>query len=312
MARLKGLAAHVLKRLPALTLDVALELAPGTVTALVGPSGAGKSTLLGCIAGHLVLDGGEVRFDGERWDGRLPPQARGVGLVSRPLALFPHLSARANVAFGATEPARVERLMLALELAPFAARYPRQLSAGERQRVAIARALAPRPRLLLLDEPFNGMDPELALRLREQVLALAREDACPVLLVTHDLAEACWLGDRLGVLASGRLFQLGTPEAVLARPVSAKAARIVGMENLYDGDAWGIRAEHVEIHAAPAEGAVPCTLVRLAPEGGRWRGVFRLATGEPLTAFMTAPSLPSGSHAWASLPATHRVTFANK
>jgi iron(III) transport system ATP-binding protein len=290
-----GLSAHVVRR----QLDMTLDLPAGTITALVGPSGAGKTTLLRCLAGLEPLDAGHVRFGEEDWS-RLKPQARGLGMVFRPPALFPHLTARANVAFGAVGP--IEDLLARLELAAFADRYPRQLSAGEQQRVAIARALAPRPRLLLMDEPFTALDSPLERRLHEAFLGLARELGAPVLLATHDLAEACWLGDRLGVLDDGRLLQLGKPDEVVQRPATAAAARLVGVANLFPGHGrgghvawgpyeieapaaragaltWGIRAERLEVMVAGTGGLneLPGVVARLAP----WSGQVRLAIEVP-------------------------------
>ncbi|MDB5101244.1 MAG: ABC-type spermidine/putrescine transport system, ATPase component [Cyanobacteria bacterium RYN_339] len=301
-----SLKAAVVRRLPDLALDVELELLPGTITALVGPSGAGKTTLLRCLAGLERLDAGEIRFGAEDWT-HLPPQARGLGMVFRPPSLFPHLTARANVAFGARGP--VDDLLARLELEAFADRYPRQLSAGEQQRVAIARALATRPRLLLMDEPFTALDGPLERRLHEAFRAIAHELGAPVLLVTHDLAEACWLGDRLGVLAAGKLLQIGPPDEVVQRPTTAAAARLVGVTNLYPGDGrnghvawgpymieapaaragaltWGIRPERVDVAVVGTGNLneLPGLVTRLAP----WSGQARLAIEVPQAGMLEA------------------------
>ena len=314
----------VKKRLEGWTLDVDLTLEPGRITALVGPSGAGKTTLLHVIAGLLPPDEGQVVLGEQAWTAEVPPQERGAGVVFRPPALFPHLTARANVAFGAEDPALVERLLDRFELLAFAERFPRQLSAGEQQRVAIARALAMRPRVLLLDEPFTALDPALARRLYEAL----REEALglPVLLVTHDLTEAAWLADRLGVLSAGRLLQLGPTAEVLARPTSPEVARTVGFANVERGElrdgwlhwgryrvapaagegpvGWAIRAEQIVVHDQSAPQTLPGSLRRLAALPGGWRALVDVpGAGLLEAAGQTMPRLAVGDPVWLGLPA---------
>jgi molybdate transport system ATP-binding protein len=202
-------------------LHVALDAGAETL-AIVGPSGAGKSTLLRAIAG-LVAARGSVEVDGEEWSG-LPPERRSVGFVFQDYALFPHLSVRGNVAFAGPPGDLLERL----GIAHLADARPRELSGGERQRVALARALARRPKLLLLDEPLAALDPHTRDEIRAELRTTLRELGLPALVVTHDFVDAAALADRVGVLVDGRLVQVGSPEELIASPVSPFVARFAG------------------------------------------------------------------------------------
>ena len=227
------------KRYPGFLLSLSLVLEEGQTLALLGPSGSGKSTVLKIVAGLEPPDAGRVLFSGRDVTG-LPPERRGVGMLFQSYALFPHLSAYDNVAFGLVERrwprdrirARVTELLERTGLAAHAAKRPHQLSGGERQRVALARALAPRPSLLLLDEPLAALD----LRLREELLLLLRqvlrEEGVSALYVTHDQAEAFALADRVLVIREGRRVQEGPPPEVYARPKDAWTARFLGHKNV--------------------------------------------------------------------------------
>jgi len=244
-----GLAARVLVRRPGFTLDVDLELARGEVLAVLGPNGAGKSTLLGVLAGLLRPDAATVRL-GERVltdtaaGLHVPAHRRGVGLLAQQALLFPHLSALANVAFGpraggatrvqAEEVARA--LLDAVEAGELAGRRPGQLSGGQAQRVALARALAPRPELLLLDEPLSALDVDVAPAMRALLRRVLREQRQTAVLVTHHVLDALVLADQVIVLAEGRVVEQGPAREVLARPRSPFAARIAGL-NLVPGTA---------------------------------------------------------------------------
>jgi iron(III) transport system ATP-binding protein len=225
---------------------VDLVLKRGEITALLGPSGCGKSTLLKSIAGLERLDAGEIRAaDGALWSGggtHLPPEARRIGMVFQDYALFPHLDALRNVAFGLKGADRLDRARAALEgieLADKARAYPHELSGGEQQRVALARALAPQPDLVLLDEPFSGLDRRLRGELRETTLAALKAAGTAALFVTHDAEEAMAGSDRLALMRGGKLIQDGAPEAVYLNPVSADAARLLGDVNVWEGAAKG-------------------------------------------------------------------------
>ncbi len=211
-----------------------LDLADHELLALVGPSGCGKSTVLRMIAGLQPVDEGIIELSGDVVDdGRsaVPPERRGVGLVFQEHALFPHLSVAGNVGFGVRTDDRAHRVAEMLELVglhDLGTRYPHELSGGERQRVALARALAPRPRLLLLDEPFASLDPNLRTRIRDDVADILRATRTPAVFVTHDQNEALAIGDRIAVMRAGRLEQVGTPEDVFHRPIDSFVASFMG------------------------------------------------------------------------------------
>ena len=199
------------------------------LVALVGPSGCGKSTLLRLAAGLAALDSGEIRIGGDVVDDgvrRVEPEHRRAGLVFQEHALFPHLSVADNITFGlrgvsrAARAARCEHWLGVIGLAGHGDRYPHELSGGERQRVALARALAPEPRLVLLDEPFASLDPNLRARLRTDIVDVLRSTGTPALFVTHDQAEALSVGDRVAVMRAGRIEQDGPPDDVYHRPAN--------------------------------------------------------------------------------------------
>lgn len=214
-----------------------LELFPGRIACLLGPSGCGKSTLLRLIAGLETPDLGEIRI-GDRVvaspAGALPPEDRGVGLVFQDNALFPHLDVQGNVGFGLTGLSRADRtrevlrLLDQFQIRRLASEWPHSLSGGEQQRVAIARALARTPSLLLLDEPFSGLDGVLRDAVRGALLEDLRRLGTTVLVVTHDPEEAMAIADDLILMSEGRILQAGAPEDVYRRPVSLIAARLLG------------------------------------------------------------------------------------
>lgn len=225
-----------------------LTLAPGRIACLLGPSGCGKSTLLRMIAGLEPVDGGDLRIAGETVStpaAMTPPEQRGVGLVFQDNALFPHLDVTGNVGFGlsALPPAaraeRTRRLLDQFHIAHLARSFPHMLSGGEQQRVAIARALAREPALLLLDEPFSGLDGHLRETVRSALLGDLRAAGASVLVVTHDPEEAMGIADDLVLMAAGRILQTGTPADCYRRPVSAEAARLLGEMILLPGDVRG-------------------------------------------------------------------------
>ena len=222
--------------------DVSLTVGDHELLALVGPSGCGKSTLLRILAGLETADAGTVALGGVVVDdGRhpLPPERRHVGLVFQEHALFPHLDVAGNVGFGlrdgwssAQRRARVAEVLDLVGLGVYGSRFPHELSGGERQRVALARALAPRPALLLLDEPFASLDPNLRQQIRTDVVHILRATGTPAVFVTHDQLEALAVGDRVAVLEAGRLAQLATPQDVFHRPVGPFVARFMGEADL--------------------------------------------------------------------------------
>lgn len=221
-----------------------LEVGSGEIVCLVGPSGCGKTTALRLAAGLERLQKGEIRIDGRLVAGpgiSLAPEVRGVGLVFQDFALFPHMTVADNVAFGLRGEGRAGRravvgdLLAMVGLEHYADKYPHMLSGGEQQRVALARALAPRPAIVLLDEPFSGLDVRLREDVREQTLTILREVGASALVVTHDAEEAMYMGDRIAVLQKGRLVQVGEPAHVYRHPESAFVARFLGEVNWLHG-----------------------------------------------------------------------------
>ena len=214
-----------------------LDAAPGELLTVIGPSGCGKSTLLRLVAGLDRPDTGTIRIDGAEVAGPrawVQPERRRVGLVFQDHALFPHLDVTRNVAFGLDQLSRADRRsrvgeVLALaRLEHLARRYPHELSGGEQQRVALARALAPRPAVVLLDEPFSSLDETLRAQVRADTIGVIRATGTTALLVTHDQTEALSVGDRVVVMAQGRIEQADTPVAVFERPTTRFVASFMG------------------------------------------------------------------------------------
>ncbi|MBA3606631.1 MAG: ABC transporter ATP-binding protein [Acidimicrobiia bacterium] len=227
--------------------DVDLDVAPGTICALLGPSGSGKTTLLRSIAGLEAPEAGTIEL-GEQllFDSRtaVPAEKRRIGMVFQDWALFPHLSVAQNVGFGLGRRPDRDRVTAVLEmvgLAAHAGRSPGTLSGGQQQRVALARALAPRPDVLLLDEPFSNLDVTLRARLRREVHGLLRAAGVTTVFVTHDQDEAFVLGDRVAVMNEGRIEQVDGPFELYVHPVNSWIAGFVGDANLLRGCADGHR-----------------------------------------------------------------------
>lgn len=221
--------------------DLSLTVPPGEVLALVGESGSGKTTALRLIAGFDRPDEGTVELSGQRVAGPevfSPPEERGVGMVFQDQALFPHLTVGENVAFGLrTLPgselrARVQQVLELTGVAGLESRYPHELSGGQMQRVAVARSLAPRPSVVLLDEPFNNLDAPLKRRLRRELREVLRASGTAAVLVTHDADEAFALASRIVFLDRGRSVQQGTPQELFETPARADVATFFGPVNV--------------------------------------------------------------------------------
>jgi molybdate transport system ATP-binding protein len=237
-------------------------LAPGEVLVLFGPSGSGKTTVLRSVAGLDRPDAGAISFDGQSWFDAaagvfLPPQRRRAGFLFQDFALFPHLSVEDNVAYGLgrlpreERKGRVDEVARLLRVEPLLGRRISMLSGGERQRVALARALAPRPRLLLLDEPLSALDAPTREELRGELRALLHHLGIPSILVTHDRVEALALGDRLVVLVDGGVRQTGPVEEVFGSPADTAVARVVGTENVLPVRVAGSEGGLVLVEAGP-------------------------------------------------------------
>lgn len=228
--------------------EVSLAAEPGEVLCLLGPSGSGKTTLLRIAAGIEAQTRGRVLLNDREIAGPdvfLPPEERSIGLVFQDFALFPHLTILENVRFGLTALSRDEarkEAMISLSrvgLEDYADSYPHILSGGEQQRVALARAIAPRPAVLLMDEPFSGLDSRLKDSVRAETLTILRQSRATAIVVTHDAEEAMRLGDRIALLKDGRLVQLGTAEELYNRPADLFAAGFFSELNIFEARALG-------------------------------------------------------------------------
>ncbi|WP_454276231.1 ABC transporter ATP-binding protein [Roseovarius sp. MBR-154] len=231
--------------------DVSLRVMPGHVTCLLGPSGCGKSTTLRMVAGVEMQDRGEIHVDGKLICDtvfRVPPERRHIGLMFQDFALFPHLSVAQNVGFGlsgdkAANAARIAELLDRVGLSQYHRAYPHELSGGEQQRVALARALAPRPRIMLMDEPFSGLDNRLRDGIRDETLDILREEDTAVLLVTHEPEEAMRMADEIALMRDGRIVQQGAPYNVYNAPVDRSAMAFFSEINVIRGRVQGALTE---------------------------------------------------------------------
>lgn len=227
--------------------DVSLSIQPGQVMCLLGPSGCGKSTTLRMIAGVDMQDSGEIYVDGKLVCDtvfRVPPERRHIGLMFQDFALFPHLSVADNVAFGLKGPrdqkrARVEELLNKVGLRRAIDEYPHVLSGGEQQRVALSRALAPRPRIMLMDEPFSGLDNRLRDDIRDQTLSVLKEEDTAVMLVTHEPEEAMRMADHIALMRDGKIVQQGAPYNIYNAPVDREAVSFFSDVNVICGVSKG-------------------------------------------------------------------------
>ena len=224
------------------------NLAAGEIACLLGHSGCGKTTALRAVAGFEQPERGRIALQGRTLsDGRLfvPPHLRRIGMVFQDYALFPHLNVADNIAFGLSgrsaeaRKARVAELLALIGLPDYGGHYPHQLSGGQQQRVALARALAPKPELVLLDEPFSNLDADLRARLSKEVRSLLKQENTSALLVTHDQQEAFAMADKIGIMADGRLQQWDTPYNLYHNPATPAIAGFIGQGVLLRGQMSG-------------------------------------------------------------------------
>ena len=217
--------------------QVSFHLKPGEIGCLLGPSGCGKSTVLRCIAGFEPAWGGRIQIDNREVSNRrfsLPPEKRNIGMVFQDFALFPHLRVDQNVGFGlrhlsqSEQQQRIQEMLAVVGMPAYAKAYPHQLSGGQQQRIALARALAPRPTILLLDEPFSNMDVELREQLAREVRSILKQENNTAVLVTHDQNEAFAMADQICVVNEGRVLQQGSGYDLYHRPGSRFVADFIG------------------------------------------------------------------------------------
>jgi molybdate transport system ATP-binding protein len=321
------------------TVHAAFDL-PSTgasVTVLFGPSGGGKTTILRCLAGLDRPQSGHIQFATQIWFDTgskvmLPPQRRGIGFLFQDYGLFPHLSVESNIGYGLSRlrfrecRQRIVELLSILDLDGLSKRKPHELSAGQQQRVALARAIAPRPRLLLLDEPLSALDAPTRETLRRELRRLLVQFATPAIVVTHDLTEAIALADSAIIIDQGKILQAGPLSEVFSRPADDRVARIVGVETIEAGNVTSIadglatvrvgsadllavasaspigpasvfiRGEDVILERAAtadtsARNRLPATVKWITPEGALVR--VGLDAGMPLTALITRPACES-------------------
>ncbi len=324
--------------------DLGFRVAPGELACLLGPSGCGKTTVLRAIAGFHAVSAGEIRIDGTPVSTRgrtVPPEQRRVGMVFQEHALFPHLTAGENVAAGirrlgaAERRALVDELLDKVGLAGYAARYPHELSGGQQQRIALARALAPRPALLLMDEPFSSLDLELREKLGIEVHELLKREGITSVLVTHDQFDAFALADHVGVMQGGRIVQWDSPYNLYHEPRTRFVADFVGDGVFVDGlirDRHSVETElgvvegrsasdflndaEVDVLIRPddivpgSDGPVRAVIIRKAFKGAEILYTLRLDSGaEVLSLFPSHDDHAVGDRVGIRLQADHLVVF---
>ena len=286
---------HLVKRFGATPVvdDFNLDIREGEFLSFLGGSGCGKTTTLRMIAGFETPTSGSIRIAGTEI-APVPPNRRGVGMVFQNYALFPNMTVRGNIGFGlkvtgwksADIERRVDELLALIHMEEFGGRYPHQMSGGQQQRVALARALAPRPRILLLDEPLSALDAKIRARLREEIRAIQKRLGITTVYVTHDQEEALSLSDRIVVMRAGKIEQVGTPFEIYNRPASAFVASFIGTLNVLEAEvidaAEGrLRVDGQEVLAAgvlPGSRDVKLSLrpemLSLEPHENRLRGTL--------------------------------------
>ena len=295
--------------------DASLEVKPGEVHCLLGPSGSGKSTLLRLVAGLEKLHQGRISIAGTEVAGsgvHHRPEERSVGFVFQDYALFPHLNVRRNVLFGmprgrkADRWAAVKTLLNRVGMSGFESAMPHTLSGGQQQRVALARALAREPVVMLLDEPFSGLDAQLRKEVRCETLHLLRATGATTLMVTHDPREALVAGDVISVIRSGRIVQTGSPDDVYNRSASPEIAELFGPVNRLIGQVQNgvvttpcgeisapdfedrrrievlVRPESIRLSRKATSNAFPATITEITSEGSTMRIVLKLQNGSDL------------------------------
>ena len=249
---------HVKKTFGDLTVvqDFNLDVGTGEFVSFLGPSGCGKTTVLRMVAGFEEPSAGSIAIAGKDVT-RLKPNQRNIGMVFQAYALFPNLTVAQNIAFGlkvagmprADSDARVAEMLNLIKLPQFGDRYPYQLSGGQQQRVALARAIAPKPKLLLLDEPLSALDAKVRVSLRDEIRSIQKELGITTVFVTHDQEEALSISDRIVVMYGGKAEQVGTPFEIYNRPATKFVANFVGTLNVLEGTVTDASAGKVKVGA---------------------------------------------------------------
>ena len=297
---------------------ISLTLSEGEIGCLLGPSGCGKTTVLRAIAGFEAITGGEIILNGECVSAAgfvLPAEKRRIGMVFQDYALFPHLDVSANIGFGlralsrAGRRQRVEELLQTVGLAGSGHAYPHELSGGQQQRVALARALAPRPKLLLLDEPFSSLDVALRERLSLEVREILKQQGTTAIIVTHDQLEAFAMADVIAVMDKGEIQQLDSAYNLYHRPVNRFVADFVGQGALLPGKV--LNANQVEIELGILHGKIPleCDVLGCAQCGKDCRvEVLLRRIPNSISTWLALSTLPGNSAPWPTKSATKRFT----
>ena len=292
--------------------DVSLEIAGGEMFFLLGPSGCGKTTLLRMIAGFIEPDSGSVLF-GSKDVTYTPAQNRNTGMVFQSYATWPHMTVKGNVAFGletrklpaAQVASRVNEALEMVQMQHLADRKPTQLSGGQQQRVALARAIAVRPDVLLLDEPLSNLDAKLRVELRTEIRKACKSEGITAVYVTHDQREAMSIGDRIALMKSGRIEQIGSPTDLYLRPTSVFAADFMGETNLYHGTLKSVQGQVCEVdtpigllrgHGNGTPGAKMAVIVR--PEAVRFANPSSPSAGNVLANAVLCDELSFLGEVW--------------
>ena len=287
--------------------DVSFDIAEREIVCLLGPSGCGKTTSLRLAAGMEAPSGGEIYLNDmcvSTASVFAPPETRGIGFLFQDFALFPHLSVLDNVTFGLRDmpdnekKTRALELLKAVGLSGFADVFPSTLSGGEQQRAALARAMAPRPSLVLMDEPFSNLDPQLRDRMRDLTLRLLKENQAAGLIVTHDAADALRMADRIAVQNQGRILQIDTPSVIYQSPNSLEVALMFGPINMLPGEtSRAVRPADIVLAGAGDDIAFAGEIVSMRPIGRTALLDVRLDGGETWQVEAPLDNAPiSGAH----------------
>lgn len=310
---------------------LSFSLNKGTIGCLLGASGCGKTTVLRCIAGFEPVQAGEIWLNGQlvsRRGVRVPTEARHVGMVFQDYALFPHLTVAENIAFGlrngnrAAHAHRVDEVLEIVRLTELRDKYPDELSGGQQQRVALARALAPRPDLLLLDEPFSNLDVDLRTQLSAEVREILKQQNTTAILVTHDQHEALSLADEIGLMRDGAIEQWDTPYRLYHEPASRYVADFIGQGTFLPGTVLG--DQRIKVELGVFQGSIP----RDWPQGTAVDVLLRPDDilhddASPLQAqvlhkafhgaeFLYALQLPGGGRVMSLVPSHHNHAIGEK